>query len=202
MQKASELILTTCRTFLAMVAVFAMVTTATSQELISLDDERTRQLQELGVLLPNPVAIRETAVIEFAKPLSDQDAEILEVLAKDANTYSNLVDKITNEYNDYLRDNSRYDFVIEEVRKASIVDNLLILDSEFKGIRNRAYLNLGLIAFENGQEMKAFLLFNDAFRLSAFDCADGVDGCVRYQAEQQIKQLLGVEGDSYVYWKR
>ena len=202
MQKASELILTTCRTFLAMVAVFAMVTTATSQELISLDDERTRQLQELGVLLPNPVAIRETAVIEFAKPLSDQDAEILEVLAKDANTYSNLVDKITNEYNDYLRDNSRYDFVIEEVRKASIVDNLLILDSEFKGIRNRAYLNLGLIAFENGQEMKAFLLFNDAFRLSAFDCADGVDDCVRYQAEQQMKQLLGVEGDSYVYWKR
>lgn len=202
MQKASELISTTCRTFLAMVAVFAMVTTATSQELISLDDERTRQLQELGVLLPNPVAIRETAAIEFAKPLSDQDAEILEVLAKDANTYSNLVDKITDEYNDYLRDNSRYDFVIEEVRKASIVDNLLNLDSEFKGIRNRAYLNLGLIAFENGQEMKAFLLFNDAFRLSAFDCADGVDDCVRYQAEQQMKQLLGVEGDSYVYWQR
>ena len=44
--------------------------------------------------------------------------------------------------------------------------------------------------------MKAFFLFNYAFRLSAFEFSEGVDDCVRYQAEQQMKQLLGVEGDS------
>ena len=202
MQKATEFISKTRHSLLAVVAAFAMVTTATAQEVISLDDERTRQLQELGVLLPNPVTIREAAAIEFAKPVLDQDAGTLEDLARDANLYSNLVTKITDEYNDYLRDNSRYDFVTEEVRKAPIVTSLLDLDAEFKGIRNQAYLNLGQIALENGQEMEALLLFNDAYRLSVFACEDGVDDCVRYQAEQYMKSLLGVEGDSYVYWQR
>lgn len=173
-----------------------------AQESVSLEDERTKQLQELGVLLPDPVAIRDSAEAEFAKPISEQDANRLEEIASDANTYSNLVSKVTDEYNDYLRENSRYDFVTEEVRKAPIVENLLGLDSEFKGIRNQAYLNLGVLAMDDGREMEAFLFFNDAYRLSVFGCAEGVDNCVRYQAEQHMKNLLGVEGESYVHWKK
>lgn len=188
--------------FSVVVTAFAMVSIANAQEAISLENERTKQLQELGVLLPDPVTIRETAKIEFAKPVLDQDVETLEGLAKDANLYSNLVTKITDEYNDYLNDNSRYDFVIEEVRKAPIVENLLNLDAEFKGIRNRAYLNLGQISLEDGREMEALLLLSDAYRLSVFSCEGGVDDCVRYQAEQHMKALLGVEGDSYVHWQK
>lgn len=202
MQKVLEFILTIRHSLLVVVAATAMITTATAEEIISLDDERTKQLQELGILLPDPVVIRETAAIEFSKPLLDQDAETLEDLAADANTYSNLVAKITDEYNGYLRDNSRYEFVTEKVKGAPVVSQLLDLDSEFKNIRNRAYLNLGRIALEDGQEMKAFLLFNDAFRLSVFSCADGVDDCLRYQAEQHMKSLLGVEGESYVHWRK
>jgi len=184
------------------IAAIVFATSLQAQEVISLDDERSKQLKELGVLLPNPQEIRESASFEFAKPILDQDTDVLEDIASDANTYSNLVYKITDEYNDYLRDNSRYDFVTEEVRKAPVVGNLLKLDSEFKGIRNRAYLNLGIITMENGKEMEALLFFNDAFRLSSFSCDKGVESCVRYEAEQYIKTLLGVEGESYVHWKK
>lgn len=146
--------------------------------------------------------VRAAAEAEFTKSVAEQDADLLEEIASDANAYSNLVSRITDEYNDYLRENSRYDFVTEEVRKAPIVESLLALDSEFKGIRNQAYLNLGIIAMDDGREMEAFLFFNDAYRLSVFSCSEGVDNCVRYQAEQYMKSLLGVEGDSYIYWQR
>ena len=184
------------------ITVIFFSTFSNAQEIISLDDERTKQLEELGVLLPNPTAIRAAAAEEFAKPISGQDAERLEDLAGDANKYSNLVSKITDEYNDYLRENSRYDFVTEEVKRAPVVKSLLALDSEFKGIRNRAYLNMGILAMESGRQMEAFLLFNDAFRLSVFGCSDGVENCVRYEAEQHMKTLLGVEGESYIYWQK
>lgn len=177
-------------------------TAINSQELNALDDERSKQLQELGVLLPNPQVIRETAQQEFAKPLASQDVEVLEQLSKDANSYSNLVSKITDEYNDYIRENSRYDFVTEEVKKAPVVAEYLSLDSEFKTIRNRAYLNLGRIALSENQQMKAFLLFNDAYRLSVFSCGDGIEGCVRYEAEQYMKELLDIVGESYVDWQK
>lgn len=192
-------------------AVFILVSTTAmtllpsfshAQESVSLEDERTKQLQELGVLLPDPVAIRASAEAEFAKPIAGQDADRLEGIASDANAYSNLVSKITDEYNDYLRDNSRYDFVTEEVKKAPVVESLLGLDSEFKGIRNQAYLNLGVLAMNDGRKMEAFLFFNDAYRLSVFTCAEGADNCVRHQAEQHMKDLLGVEGESYVHWQK
>jgi len=185
-----------------MVTVTLLPIHAYAQESVSLEEQRTKQLQELGVLLPDPVAIRSAAEAEFAKPVAEQDADLLKEIASDANAYSNLVSKITDEYNDYLRENSRYDFVTEEVRKAPIVNSLLELDSEFKGIRNQAYLNLGVIAMDDGREMEAFLFFNDAYRLSVFSCAEGVDNCIRYQAEQYMKSLLGVDGDSYVHWQR
>lgn len=173
-----------------------------AQDSVSLEDERSEQLQDLGVSLPDPAAIRATAEAEFLRPVVDQNADQLEDIASDANAYSNLVSKITDQYDDYIRDNSRYDFVIEEVRKAPITASLRRLDREFKGIRNQAYLNLGVLAMNNGQMMEAFLFFNDAYRLSAFGCAEGLDNCIRHEAEQYMKDLLNVEGESYVYWKK
>jgi hypothetical protein len=173
-----------------------------AQEINALDDERTKQLEELGVLLPNPDAIREAAREEFAKPLDQQSTENLENIARDANKYANLISKISDEYNDYIRENSRYDFVIKEVQRAPVVEKYLELDSEFKGIRNMAYLNLGKIALREEKEMKAFLLFNDAYRLSVFSCAEGKEDCVRYEAEQQMKKLLNIEGESYIHWQK
>jgi hypothetical protein len=173
-----------------------------AQDAISLEDERTRQLQEMGALLPKPELIRSMAKELFLQPLDEQDIEKLREIASNANVYSNLVSKITDGYNDYLRENTRYDFVGNAVRKASIVPELLELDSEFKDIRNQAYLNLGLIYQAKGQEMEAFLLFNDAYRLSAFDCPNGSENCIRYSAEQHMKTLLGIKGVSYVYWQK
>jgi len=181
---------------------FLLCGVVSAQDNSSLVDEREKQLRELGVTLPKQSSIRQAASEEFAKPVLEQDPERLEEIAEQANSFSNLVTKITSEYDDYIRENSRYDFVVKEVRKAPIVKSLLSLDSEFKGIRNQAYLNLGIIALEEGKEMEAFLFFNDAFRLSIFDCSKGVDGCIRYQAEQQMKKMLGVDGESYIYWEK
>lgn len=180
----------------------SLVTPANAQSINSLEAERTKQLQEMGVLLPNPQKIIATAEQEFAKDIQAQDASSLEKIAEEANHYANLVAKISNEYADYIRDNSRYEFVTDEVRKATLVDIMSLKDSVFKTIRNQAYINLGLIAQSNGKDMEAFLFFNDAFRLSSFSCYDGKDTCLRYQAEQHMKKLLGLEGDSYVHWKK
>tara|TARA_R100000935_G_scaffold57698_1_gene92244 strand:- start:4670 stop:5287 length:618 start_codon:yes stop_codon:yes gene_type:complete len=184
-------------------AVFSLgANSIAAQDLVNLDDERTKQLQELGVLLPNPEEIKRLSSEEFGKPLDQQDAEVLDEIARDANTYANLVSKITDEYDDYIRDNSRYDFVVEEVQKAPVVDVYLTADNEFKTIRNQAYLNLGKIALADGDQMKAFLLLNDAFRLSPFSCANGTEGCIRYEAEQLMKGQLGIEGQSYINWEK
>ena len=182
------------------VALGVMPTNAES--INSLEEERTKQLQEMGVWLPNPEKIIASAEQEFKKPIETQSADILKEIAEKANHYANLVAKISDEYTDYLRDNSRYDFVTEVVRRASVVRNLGNQDTIFKTIRNQAYINLGRLALAEGKDMKAFLLFNDAFRLSVFSCTDGKDKCIRYEAEQYMKELLGVEGESYVYWKK
>lgn len=188
------------------IGIFALslglVTTISAQSINDLEVERTKQLQEMGVLLPNPQEIIASAQQEFSKDIQAQDTSALKRIAERANHYANLVDKIYGEYTDYLRDNSRYDFVTEEVRKATLLGVLEDKDTEFKTIRNQAYINLGRLAQDDGKDMEAFLFFNDAFRLSTFSCYEGQDKCLRYQAEQYMKKLLGVEGDSYVYWKK
>ena len=88
------------------------------------------------------------------------------------------------------------------MEKASIVNILADKDSIFKTIRNQAYINLGRLALADGKDMKAFLLFNDAFRLSTFSCYEGKDNCLRYTAERYMKELLGIEGVSYEHWEK
>lgn len=179
-----------------------LATTINAQSINDLEVERKKQLQEMGVLLPDPEKIVTSAEQEFSKDIQAQDAGSLKEIAEQANHYANLVGKIADEYTDYIRDNSRYDFVTEEVRKATLVGVLADKDTLFKTIRNQAYINLGRLAQDDGKDMEAFLFFNDAFRLSSFSCSEGKDKCLRYQAEQYMKKLLGLEGDSYVHWQK
>ena len=168
----------------------------------SIEDERAKQLKEMGVSIPNPENITKLAAETFSKPVLEQDFETLKSLAKDANTFANLVSKVSDEYDDYLRENSRYEFLTKEVKAAPVVKEYLEIDSKFKLIRNQAYMNLGRLALADGNQMQAFLFFKDAYRLSTFSCYEGKDNCMRYQAEQELKKMLGVSSDSYIHWKK
>ena len=127
-----------------------------------MDEERAKQLESMGMTIPNIEQIRELANQEFDKPIEDQSVETLKELAKQSNVLANLVAKITNEYDDYIRSNSRYEFVTDKVKSAPAVSDYLSFDSEFKTIRNRAYFNLGLKTLNEGKKLEAFLYFNDA----------------------------------------
>ncbi len=98
----------------------------------------------------------------------EQDFKTLESLAKDANTFSNLVSRLSNEYNDYLRQNSRYEFVTKEVKSAPAIKEYVALDSKFKGIRNQAYLNLGKLSLADGKQMQAFLFLGCITTITLF----------------------------------
>ena len=152
---------------------------------------------------PSPDHIRSTATDLFALPLSVQGEQKLRELAKDANFYANLISRITDEYDQAFRKNSRYNFVQEEIQKKA--GPLLDMKNEFLEIRNRAYLNLGLLLKEEGRDIEAFFTFSDAHRLSPFDCfpADtATTDCVRLIAEEEMKKLLSVSDlESYVYWR-
>ena len=168
----------------------------------SIEDERAKQLKEMGVNIPNPENITKQAAEIFSKPVFEQDFKALENLAKDANTFSNLVSRLSDEYDDYLRQNSRYEFVTKEVKAAPARKEYAALDNKFKRMRNQAYLNLGKLSLADGKQMQAFLFFKDAYRLSPFTCHQGKDNCMRYQAEQELKKMLGVSSDSYVHWEK
>ena len=47
------------------------------------------------------------------------------------------------------------------------------------------------------------LYFKDAFRLSIFDCESqqATETCMRWKAEQKLKELLGLSVNSYVSWE-
>jgi hypothetical protein len=173
-----------------------------AQNTNNLEQERTKQLQEMGILLPNAQDIINLSDNEFGKQIENQSEEVLLEIVKQSNHYANLVSKIYDEYSDYIRDNSRYEFVTNEVNRSPLINVLAEKDSVFKTIRNQAYINLGRLALAEGEDMKAFLLFNDAFRLSSFSCYEGKDNCIRYTSEQYMKELLGIEGESYVHWKK
>lgn len=180
----------------------SIIFTGNAHSQTSIEDERAKQLKEMGVNIPNPENITKIAAEIFSKPVLEQDFDALETLAKDANTFANLVSKLREEYKDYIRQNSRYEFVTKEVEAAPALKEYVELDSKFKRIRNQAYLNLGKLALADGKQMKAFLFFKDAYRLSSFSCYDGKDDCMRYEAEQELKKMLGVTSESYVHWEK
>ena len=173
-----------------------------ANENFKINEERIKQLEEMGVLIPDGEVVKNTAKTEFAKTIEEQSVDTLTELAKDANTLANLVGKLYDGYEGFNREMYNYEFVVKEVQKATVLVEYENLDSEFKTIRNRAYIYLGKKALEKKQEMKAFLFFSDAYRLSYFSCVEGKSQCVRYEAEQLMKELLGITGESYVHWKK
>ena len=163
---------------------------------------RTEMLKRWGVdglVKPSDVEAKATTI--FGRPLAEQTNDELRQLAEQANTAANFVGFILEEYQEYYRDNYRYDFVQEKV--APFHDAYVELSNQLKLYRNHAYFNLGKKAAGRGDEMTAFFLFRDAYRLSNFTEDQGDHKGIRYHAELEMKKLLGMKGIySFIYWKR
>lgn len=173
-----------------------------ADDLLNLESKRQTLIDSFGTGIPDPNSIRSAAKELFAMPIEGQSMDELEKLAREANAYANLVGRIENEYDDAWRSNSRYEFVQKKIEPGLIAYQKL--GNEFKAIRNRAYMNLGRLSETNGEPLKAFFYYNDAYRLSVFDCEKGstADTCDRLAAEEHMKELLGVSGiNSYVTWQ-
>lgn len=140
-----------------------------------------------------------TLVQEGNVVLEDKNTSVeqLKTIAEKTNKAANLVGYIQEEYADYYRENSRYDFVQKKVAPAH--DAYVRLGNSLKEIRNKAYLELGKRIEETGDLGTAFFYYRDAYRLAEFD--DNSKEGVRYRAEQEMKRLLGINDiESYVTW--
>lgn len=179
-----------------------LINSVNAQKVTSLEEQRELQLQSLGHKVPDPELISKLASEEFSKPEAEQSIEQLKEIADTSNLYSNLVNKIYEGYKDYRRDNYKYDFVQEAIDAAPIFEELMEINNKYKNIRNQALILIGKKYLAEGKRMEAFIYFDDAFRLSAFSCYDGKEECPRYIAEQHMKELLGIKGQSYTTWKK
>lgn len=151
-----------------------------------------------GLVKPSDVEVEAKTI--FERPLTEQTDDDLRELAEQANAAANFVGFILEEYQEYYRDNYRYDFVQEKV--APFHDAYVGLSNRLKTYRNRAYFNLGKRAAQRGDEMTAFLLFRDAYRLSSFTEDQGDRKGIRYLAEVEMKKLLDInEIGTFVYWR-
>ena len=113
-----------------------------------------------------------------------------------------MVNFIKDEYDDFRQENYRYDFVLKKL-KPSLGQYTQVVN-EFLAIRNQAYFNLGTKAKNAGNNVPALLWFRDAFRLSGFDCGKNQarETCMRWKAEQEIQNLLGLSSiKAYVTWQ-
>ncbi|MBI5850972.1 MAG: hypothetical protein HZB39_08080 [Planctomycetes bacterium] len=176
---------------------------APAQEPQSEDIEAARSelLKRWGVDgLAKPAEAESKAKALLDRPLAEQPDDQLLALAKQANAAANFVGFILEEYQQYHRDNFRYDFVQEKV--APFHDAYVELSNRLKSYRNQAYFNLGKKAAGRGDEMTAFFYFRDAYRLSSFTEDKGDHKGLRYQAEVEMKRLLGLESmGTFIYWK-
>ena len=167
---------------------------------LSIDEQRERDLTKIKIeIWPDLKKIEAKAVEIFAEPVDEQDSNTLKNLAMQANYVANLISHIKSEYDDYYRDNYRYDFVQTKVDKSR--DGYAGIADIFLEIRNQAYYNLGILHQAKGDKITAYFYYRDAFRLSYFPCPNGTKSCMRWKAEQKMKELLGIQIESYVYWK-
>lgn len=162
---------------------------------------RSEMLKRWGVSgLVKPAEIDAIAKPLLARPLPEQPNEELLALAKKANAAANFVGFILEDYDQYYRENFRYDFV--QTKIAPFHDAYVALSNRMKDYRNQAYFNLGKKASDRGDAMAAFFFFRDAYRLSAFTQDEGDHKGMRYQAEIEMKKLLGIDGmGTFAYWK-
>ena len=169
-----------------------------------IETEREEFLSSLGASeFADPESIRRNAQELLSRPIPEQEKSELEVLAREANRFANLLSRIVGEYEDYERANSRYSFVIDQLNPyLSVYVNER---NYFLDVRNRAYLNLGTLHEQEGDQMRAFSFYNDAFRLSIFPCSAPTSteaDCVRLAAERGMLRILGMDSiQSYVRWR-
>ncbi len=162
---------------------------------------RAEQIKKYGGTdIPKLKEISAKAETLLAKPLKEQSVKELKSVAKSSNKAANYVGFIFDEYAQYYRDNYKYNFVQEKV--SPFHDNFLRLSNKLKALRNQAYLNLGKKIAASGNNIEAFFYFRDAFRLSTFTDDKGNHKGIRYQAEQEMKKLMGIDNiESFIYWK-
>ena len=192
------------RSILALlVMLLCSILPALAQDASSEDIEATRSemLKRWGVDgLVKPGDVEANAKTILSRPLAQQVDDELRELAKQANAAANFVGFILEEYKKYYRDNYRYDFVQSKV--APFHDAYVELSNRLKSYRNQAYFNLGKKAAQRGDEMTAFFLFRDAYRLSTFTEGQGDHKGMRYLAEVEMKKLLGMEHiGTFIYWQ-
>lgn len=188
---------------LAVLVLLIACPPAWAQSTLDIEDRRRADLEKLKSGIPNPAKLREIAASTFAKPISQQNEDILRSLADESNRYANMVNFIKDEYDEYHRDSYRFDFVLKKLSGPRNAYGAVF--NEFLGIRNRAYFNLGMKAKEEGKIIEALLLFRDAYRLSNFDCGKRQDreDCMRWRAEQELQKLLGLSSiAAYVSWQK
>jgi hypothetical protein len=149
-------------------------------------EQRAQQFRDAGV--PNPSRIREAAAALFVRPVAEQSEDQLRVVAREANAYANYVGMIRSEYEAELRRQPR--FPPEQLEATS--RRYSMIANEFLLIRNTAYFNLARKAEMTGDRLGALLLYNDAYRLSFFDCSSSSTLCPRVDAEVAMQELLGI----------
>jgi len=166
-----------------------------------LEVEREQLLSKWGAAgVPRPGEVSEKAEELLSRPLEEQSEPELTEVAEEANRAANFVGFILEKYADYYRDNYQYEFIQRKI--APYHDAYVQLANRLKSYRDRAYLNLGLKAKDQGDFLHAFFYFRDAFRLSSFTEDGGDHKGTRYQAEVEMKKLLGIEKlGTFVYWK-
>lgn len=177
-----------------------------SVDILSLDEERRRVLKEFDMVdVPDLDAIRSVASEIFSLPVARQDVDDLENLAAEANRAANLIDYICDRYDDEYEESYQYDLLGKRIQEKLHVPlfGCEEIRNEFLAMRDRSHFNLGVIYRDRGETMKSFLYFKDAFTLSAFHCVSSrpTDDCVRWEAEREMKKLLGIEDmESYTRW--
>lgn len=132
--------------------------------------------------------------------LENENASLNELkdAAKRANAAANYVGYIEEEYSDYMRDNYKYDFVLEKVSPAH--DSYVEKSNALKAVRNDIYMRIGDILKTQGKITEAFFYYRDAYRLSIFN---SFNKGTRYKAEQEMKKMLGLqEIESFITWKQ
>ena len=185
--------------FIIMLYLPLLAAAQDAQSKEDIEAARAEMLKRWGVGLIKPSTVEAKAHI-LSRPLAEQSDEELRELAKQANAAANFVDFIIEEYQEYYRDNYRYDFVQKAV--TPFHDAYVELSNRLKSYRDQAYFNLGKKAAARGDEITAFFLFRDAYRLSSFTKAEGDHKGMRYLAEIEMKKLLGIDHlGTFIYWE-
>ncbi len=97
---------------------------------MALEKERQATLEEFNVTeTPDLETVRSVAAQLFSQPLEQQNVEELKKLSEAANRIANLVKYIYDEYDNYSRENYKYDFLQKKYRGPSV--NIARLSTNF-----------------------------------------------------------------------